>query len=706
MLLSSRRFSVWLVSFLAVLVVYFIYNRLSRTPPITAGDMEQTAELITDACDSSVRVGMVGEVGVGVVKNIHYTTLNSQKQVEREFGFEKLLHQDGNDWEIEKPYMRIFRRSYRCEISAERARVTVETAGGKVTPKEGLLSGSVTVWIWPRSKKGVGAGVMHLDDITFVGDKSMFSTPGIVEYASDEVRFVGKGMELIYNSDDERLEYLKIEKLQSLHIKRGSEGSLFGSGATGQDGKKAPAKEISAESGKKYRCVLDSNVVIETPRERLLADIVSINDILERGGSSEDSNAEAGAGEEAAQETTGVIGGGRDVRAAAFEQGEDVSVSCNGGIIITPMDSAGEQKAEDGRRKTEHRTQNTEDRRDGKTTFFGERVDYSVATGEAVATGPSQITFSAGRLTPQDAYRRADVNDRTREAAGKPARFEITAQKQVVFTPASNKSVFEGDCQCSITQALLDATRQYVVRAEKLEVDLMQKGGAEAGSSSLEIRRFIATGGDVHLASTKSVGQRLLTGVELKCARMDYDTVDENFVAAGPGLIKMDNSQTDEPQKGLSRFSLRRKCYAFLRNFDTLEFNGRSNRLAADSPGGSLLVDYFPVVSDSRGVIRLGPPQEDKVGVTASHVEADLFETAQGRTEMKGLVAEGAVTYQDKNTQVVGSEFVYDANSASIDISGDRSRPCYFNGAIIDAAQYNVKSGKWNTRIKGPGAIK
>ena len=88
MFFHSRRFNVWLVSFLAVLVIYFIYNRLSRTPPITTSDSGQPAESIMDVCDSNGKVGMVGEVGVGVVKNVRYTTLNAQKQVEREFGFE------------------------------------------------------------------------------------------------------------------------------------------------------------------------------------------------------------------------------------------------------------------------------------------------------------------------------------------------------------------------------------------------------------------------------------------------------------------------------------------------------------------------------------------------------------------------------------------------------------------------------------------
>ena len=227
MLLHSRRFTIWLVSFLVVLVVYFIYNRLSRTPPIPTDASMTPAGQLADVCDSNGKVGMVGDVGVGVVKNARYTTLNAQKQVEREFGFRELLHQDGNDWEIEKPYMNIYRRSFRCAITGERANVAVELAGGRVTPKQGILTGNVIIRIRPQRKEGPGEMTIYLDDIAFSADKSLFSTAGPVELVSDNIKMTGTGMEIVYNGDDERLERLQITNLQSLRIKRWSEGTVL-----------------------------------------------------------------------------------------------------------------------------------------------------------------------------------------------------------------------------------------------------------------------------------------------------------------------------------------------------------------------------------------------------------------------------------------------------------------------------------------------
>ena len=683
MLLYSRRFTIWLVSFLVVLVVYFIYNRLSRTPPIPTDASMTPAGQLADVCDSNGKVGMVGDVGVGVVKNARYTTLNAQKQVEREFGFQELLHQDGNDWEIEKPYMNIYRRSFRCVITGERAKVAVELAGGKVTPKQGMLMGNVTIRIWPQRKEGLGETTIYLDDIAFSADKSLFSTAGPIELVSDNIKMTGTGMEIVYNGDDERLERLQITNLQSLRIKRWSEGTVLQStpDADANNQKQKSENEQASKQGKYYQCTFDKNVRIETPNEQLLADALLINDIFIPGGSAEQ------AGKETLPDdnNTPIPSSNKPRATVSTESPSDVSITCDGGIIVTPMSAQAEKELP--KQQTTYAEiiaqQDANTSPVGKTTFRGGNVTYSAATGEAVAIGPSSIAF--------------DVNEKTKDGESKPATVRMTSRRQAAFSPASNKSTFEGDCRCTVSQKQDEILQQYIVLADKLEIDMAKKNTDKVSGSSLNANRMIASGPNTHLASTKKTGDKLLVGIELKCASIDYNTTDGNFFAAGPGLIKVDNSQTDEPQEKLAKFSLQRKCYALLRNFDSLAYAGQSKHLIADSKGGSLLVDYFPLV-EGRG--------NEKVSVTASHVEMDITETLTGRMELKDLLAKGAVTYEDKDTQVVGSEFIYDANTALIDIRGDKYRPCNFNGAIIDAVRYDTKTGKWNTRIKGPGAIR
>jgi len=683
MLLYSRRFTIWLVSFLAVLVVYFIYNRVSRTPTIPTDASMTPAGQLADVCDSNGKVGMVGDVGVGVVKNARYTTLNAQKQVEREFGFRELLHQDGNDWEIEKPYMNIYRRSFNCTITGERAIVTVEIAGGRVTPKQGMLMGNVTIRILPKQKDAGGETTIYLDDIAFSADKSLFSTAGPVELVSDNIKMTGTGMEIVYNGDDERLERLQITNLQSLRIKRWSEGTVLRStpDADANNQKQKSENEQASKQGKYYQCTFDKNVRIETPNEQLLADALLINDIFIPGGSAEQAGKETSPDDN----NTPIPSSNKPRATVSTESPSDVSITCDGGIIVTPMSTQAEKKPP--KQQTTYAEiiaqQDANTSPVGKTTFRGGNVTYSAATGEAVAIGPSSIAF--------------DVNEKTKDGESKPATVRMTSRRQAAFSPASNKSTFEGDCRCTVSQKQDEILQQYIVLADKLEIDMAKKNTDKVSGSSLNANRMIASGPNTHLASTKKTGDKLLVGIELKCASIDYNTTDDNFFAAGPGLIKVDNSQTDEPQEKLAKFSLQRKCYALLRNFDSLAYAGQSKHLIADSKGGSLLVDYFPLV-EGRG--------NEKVSVTSSHVEADIAETLTGRMELKDLLAKGAVTYEDKDTQVVGSEFIYDANTALIDIRSDKYRPCNFNGAIIDAVRYDTKTGKWNTRIKGPGAIR
>jgi hypothetical protein len=691
MFLHSRRFGVWLVSFLMVLVIYFIYNRLSRSPEIsiTSAVPEGTLQPPEDY-DGNTITGKVGNVGIGTVKNVRYTKVNPQKQVEREFGFESLLHQDGNDWEIEKPFYTIFGKQFKSTLTGDKARITVETSGGQVAPKEGILTGNVTIRIWPTHKGDFGDAVIYLDDVSFAGDRSLFSTDGFVEIDSNEVRMKGEGLEVVFNADDEQLEHLKIVKLKYLRLKRWSR-QMSSAGVSSQENKSAGENKTasitgpstSLRTGKEYKCMLDRNVVIDTAEELLMADVVSISNFRMSGPT-------GGGSEEQTETEKNVEHRTSNVERSTGETIGDVTITCDGGILVVPMDSTVEPKTEDPsshRYAEASRWQKAEDTRNGRTMLWGQAVNYNAATGEAIATGPTQVIF--------------DVNNMSREPVkpGKKAqgRAEVTivSQKQASFEPALNRAAFAGDCRCVLSQKTEDVNMQYLVTAENLEVLLKQKPVENDSDSTLDIERFVAKDGDVRLASTKSIGQHMLAGVEMKCARMDYNTVSRDFLATGPGLIKYDNSQTDEPQKGLGRFSLRRKCIALLRNFDSLEYYGGSSHLAAYAKDGSLLADFFP---DSIA--------GDKVAVTASRVDADILEKPGGRTELGAVTAKGAITYEDKDVEIIGDEFVYDSAEEKIAVRGTPSYPCRFNGAEIDSIEGNVKTGKWKTRIKGPGAIR
>jgi hypothetical protein len=195
----------------------------------------------------------------------------------------------------------------------------------------------------------------------------------------------------------------------------------------------------------------------------------------------------------------------------------------------------------------------------------------------------------------------------------------------------------------------------------------------------------------------KTFNENLLSGAELKCNSLDHYPEQDFFTAKGPGTITLDNSKISVPKKKLNKFSLRRPCYAFLRDFESLEYYLEKNQIIADAPSeGALRVDYIPIVEGKYG---------QHVIAAAGHTEIDLIQTEDSQTELSTLIAAGGITYEDGDKQFVGSRLYYDHSKSFVQIQGDRSQPCYLNGALVDGIKIDLKTGKVKAEISSPGAL-
>jgi len=301
---KSRKFYVWLISLGAVLLVYLLYSQLSETPEIK---IDRGAETVADSNlgDFGSEIGMVGDVGVGTVKVAKFTTLNKNKSVDREVGFEKLLYETDDEWDVEKPYMNIFRRNLKCHLTANRGKVQIEDAVGRPSPKDVTLTGNVVIHILPESGSDIEESFIYLDDLVFISEESQISTDGPVKFVSQNAQMLGRGMELVYNEELDRLEFLRIIHLESLRLKTSSEAGLFSSGETAEAGidssgeassqaqTEPPAESVAAEvpqeakkiqaegkqateqtGGEYYRTVFSENVIIDSPEQLIFADEV------------------------------------------------------------------------------------------------------------------------------------------------------------------------------------------------------------------------------------------------------------------------------------------------------------------------------------------------------------------------------------------------------------------------------------------------
>ncbi len=728
---NSRKFRLCLISLGVLLAVYLLYSRISKTPRIKIDREPESLIIDSNATNADRKVGMIGDVGVGKVQVAEFITRNKKtREVENVFGFEKLLHQTRNEWDIEKPYMNVFRRDLGCYVTAVRGRTTIETVAGRPSPKDAEFTGNVVVRIVPEPSSDIKESFIYLDDITFISDKSHFSTPGPVKYVSQDAQMLGTGLELIYNDQLERLEFLKIAHLESMRLKSTQPASS--STATAETGRPAdansqmqteqpdkpvaidepPEVEISPDAnthapGKKegecYRCVFNKNVLIYSPERLIFADEqLTINNIFRPKESGPQSDKADPNGADQVKKTT--VENADNVKkelepdsasstnsvVKAEQEPNDIVVTCDNGFVVTPMDvnepNTGPVPSNIGRpvgAAAERLKKLKEEGEGNRTTLVAYKIDYCAATSDTVASGPSELTFYIP--DPMNA-----------EANHIIVPVTITARDKARFLPTLNQAVFEGDCVCTMLREDPNSRHKYTLSAPLITVDLTVDKSQPLAASVANIEHLTAAGGTARLAILKTAKEKLLGGIELKCSRIDYDTGQQLFLATGPGVIKVDNSKISDPNAGAGRFSLRRQCYAIVQNFDTLKYFLETNQIIAEAESGRVVIDYFPVVDGKYGQI---------VTAKANHIEAFLYESAAGQTELSTLHAMGGVAYEEEDIEFEGSELFYDAKESKVDVQGDEFQPCYFNGVLVDAIEYDLNTGKVKANIVGPGAL-
>ncbi|MHC4456666.1 MAG: LPS export ABC transporter periplasmic protein LptC [Planctomycetota bacterium] len=707
---NKRKLSVWLISLGAVIAVFLLYNLISQTPPIVIDTAEQlSGELTgTDAAPADTGIGKVGEVDVGTVQKAKYIRLHKNRQIDREFGFDTLLREAGNEWEVDKPYMNIYRRNLICFITADRGKAFVEDAAGRPTPKDVTLTDNVVIHIVPQQEADIKESFIYLDNVTFISDKSQYSTPGPVRFVSDNAQMNGTGLEIIFNDEKNRLELLRIIELQSLRLKVPQEG-MFPSKETDVESsadqnktQKSAKTNVTVkpsqqpapngqEKGQHYKCLFRGNVVIDSSEQLIFADEFCVNNITQTETSA-DKSAEAVPNSApsvtertpASKQTSDTIEPGDQKESS--QQLVDIIVTCSEGVIVLPMNApepavASSQLTSAANQNRDKTPKDIDDT--NRPIFVAKRIDYDAITGDAVATGPSQLTFYT-----------SDITDTTGRKTSVPV--NVNAQKKAQFFPALNQVVFQGSCLCKMLREEQTMQKMYTLSAPKITVTLPADETRQSSASAVNIEHLKASGGTVRLATIKTAEETSIGGVELKCSEFNYDTNQQLCSATGPGLIKVDNSKAPKPKKDVSRFSLQRPCYAIVRDFNTLNYYLQTNKIIADAGRQEILIDYFPITKGKYG---------RQVSATANHIDALLYETAPDQLDLSTLTATGGISYEELGAHFEGSSLFYDTKTSIITADGDESQPCYLNGAPIVALKYDLEAGRITATITGPGAL-
>jgi hypothetical protein len=730
---TIRKFAVGFIALAALIGIYVLYTRANQTPQMEADRAKTAPAPVLDVnADSHSSVGTVLDVGIGRVEQTRFLHRNERNQVDRDFGFEQLLHQQGNQWEITNPYMKLFFPTFRCIVTANRGKVQVETAFSRPMASDAQFSGNVVIHILPSEPNDALECFIHLDDVGFLAARSLFSSEGAVRFLSRRAQLTGTGMELIYDETRSRLELFRIFTLDSLRLRSREMGSVADLTPRQRPGNAAPARDAAAGQtpaaagavtppDDRYQCIFHKNVAITMP-DRIVAarDELALDNILWSGSKKtkaltkpavdpNDPNAAPYPGSNALDTTTSSHSTISSIPPEYF----DTIVTCDGGFEVTPMGSRVTVSARRG--SSQARGQTTEDRRprmEGGTPSAAvasssgsperqrataQRIHFNAFTTDTTLDGPVEMAFPLDPNSLQGA-----------KAAAQAMPMTIEAQKDVRFLAAASQVLFEGDCKVALSRSEPNLTSEYILTAPSLVLDIASDPNKKK-PVAVTARRLATAGGPALLKIVRKNAGKIVGATTLAGAQLQYEVVPRppaapgaartdgaQFTALGPGEIWIRNDETVNSKADPNQFSLGRPCIARVTNWDTLTYSAATNQIIAEDDAQQLRLEYFPLV----GGKYLPHTQTQTV---VGHLEASFQEITKGHPELATLTATQGIEYEDESRGLsfVGSSLSYDYTQSLVAVRGDAEQRCYLNGALVDQIDLNLKTGRIQAEIPG-----
>lgn len=304
----------WVVAVSAILIVYRVYNRVTGTVVIDPPEKRSSIDMPIPEFDSDAP--KIGDASLGTVKDAVYTFCNPDtNELERIFGFEKLLKAEkkSNIWPLVKPYMTMYNDGYTCKVKSDRGTVQVETVNNNPNPTEAQLYDNVVIHIISTDPANPGDSYIYMDTLVYDSERSEISTEGPIRFVSDNAEMVGKGMILIFNEGQNRIEFLKINDLEYVRLKDVSDMTVTEGKADSQEAvvagdtgspvavvaKNAPEKETvksdaaekavastkkpdetaapKAKDGELYQCILTKDVFIQYGNKQIVEGVENIH---------------------------------------------------------------------------------------------------------------------------------------------------------------------------------------------------------------------------------------------------------------------------------------------------------------------------------------------------------------------------------------------------------------------------------------------
>jgi hypothetical protein len=201
-----RKFAIGLIVLGALLALYMGYARIGGAPPPGLSVPEPLPRPTAETAEEpNVQGGRIGATEVVTIKQTRFFHRDEGGRIDREFGFEVFLHKQADRWRFTSPYMKLFLPKLQCHVTADTGEVQVETAFKQLVPNDAVFQGNVVIHVVPPKRNDPRECFIYLDDVTFIAEKSLFSSTGPVRFVSRSAMLEGVGMELIYDSLQSRL---------------------------------------------------------------------------------------------------------------------------------------------------------------------------------------------------------------------------------------------------------------------------------------------------------------------------------------------------------------------------------------------------------------------------------------------------------------------------------------------------------------------
>ena len=711
----GRKFIIWLISFAVVLAVFLLYRSASNTGAIKIARPDYGLER-TDAnrfiADSNA--GQVGQAKLEYLERARFETVDKKtRKLKRVVGFEKVLHKSGNEWELDKPYMNVFQDKLRCDITANTGTIEIENVeGADPAPKWAILKGNVVVHILPEAAGNSSDSFVYLNEVTFDSDRSMFFSDDDVNFVSADAQLIGKGLEIVYNSITNRLEYLKVKQVDFLNIKgfpktnrvkeknssntpvktssdkspQPPQASQLSQPTEAAEPAQAPVKEKNDKEN--YQCLFRDNVALEYEKEVVLADEVAITNLL--WSSSEEQQEKSTAVDKTTDKTADktvdktadqnipqpqpISAQQHGTAIASLNEQKSViaTVKCDGPMIIRPPPAAGSDDYKPAQlRKFYHLPDKTSRWLGRRNVLLAQRVSYDYEKEVAKAYNQVELVFY-----PQT---------ESKGSGEKP--FIISSQKGAEFISKQNQAIFYGNVKGSFEKQTKYYDEENIFYGDKLIIDLTSGQNKPEAVESSDIAHVTVTGPGVRLESVRTLGGAKLSHVRLKSERIDYDRITEDIIATGKGTIEYGNVATGNLQNSSSKKStLDKPCYTLVEGFDKLVWDTNSMHVSAFSEKSKgVHIGYLPIEKTGYG---------NRITIDTRQVDIDYFEPIKGKAQLKQLYARGGIVYYEQpRYEFVGRDLYYNAQEDFMTVSGAEDMPCMLNGVFTNAIEYNLKTG-------------